>query len=98
MDSRTIVTQAMLEGSPSFPEAVKPGSYVEEKIVDYFLGCVPPATHRGNLIQCGEPYSSEWDDGSQKYRPTYFTFVPGGPEKSWKYCGTCFLGSRENRG
>ncbi|MCL2853337.1 MAG: hypothetical protein FWE20_09975 [Defluviitaleaceae bacterium] len=91
-----IITEAMLENVSSFTDAVKPGDYVDEKIVDNFLGCVPPATHRANLIQCGEPYSSDWDEEKQQYMATYFTFSFDG--SLWKYCGTCFLGKTGHRG
>ena len=89
------ITAAMLENSSSFTDAVKPGDYVEEAIVDNFLCCVPPATHLANLIQCGEPYSSDWDEEQQRYIATYFTFSFDG--SCWKYCGTCFLGKTEHR-
>ena len=91
-----IITERMLENTESFTGAVKPGSYVEESIVDNFLNVLPPATHRHNLIQCGEPYSSAWDKNEQKYRETYITFHHDG--SLWQYVGTCFLGELTHRG
>ena len=94
--SNKIITQEMLANTESFTEAVKPGSYVEDAIVDNFLNCVPPATHRHNLIQCGEPYSSAWDEDSQRYRATYITFSLSG--LIWQYAGTCFIGETTHKG
>lgn len=95
MSETKIITEVMLANSSSFTDIVKPGDYIEEKIVDDFLGCVPPATHRCNLIQCGEPYSSVWDDEKQKYRATWLTFALD--SSGWKYCGTCFIGETTHR-
>ena len=91
-----IFTQEMLENTESFTEAVEPGAYVEEAVVNNFLNCVPPATHRNNLIQCGEPYSSAWCEDKQKYRATYITFSLSG--LIWRYSGTCFMGETTHRG
>lgn len=95
MDGKKTITEKMLEGSDSFTAVVKPGDIVEEKIVYNFLGCVPPATHRSNLVQCGEPYSSAWDERKQEYRATFITFSLIGSE--WQYSGTCFLGETAHR-
>jgi len=96
MSNISIITEAMLANSSSFTNDVKPGDYVEEKIVDNFLNIVPPATHRGNLVQCGEPYSSAWDEEEQRYMATYITFSFDGSH--WRYCGICFLGRAEHCG
>ena len=89
-----VITTAMLENA-SFTDIAKPGDFVEDEIADSFLGCVPPATHLVNLIQCGEPYSSAWNEESQSYSTTYLTFSFVG--SMWKYNGTCFLGKTEHR-
>lgn len=82
-------------GVGGFDEYYKPGDEVDEETADYLLNVVPPATHRGNLIQCGEPYSHEADENSGKYRPTYATVSAVGGK--WIYCGVCFRGETLNR-
>lgn len=89
-----IITTSMLENK-SFTDVARPEDFVEEAIVDYFLGCVPPATHRANLIQCGEPYSSNWNEKTQRHEATYISF--SFDDSVWKYSGTCFLGQTEHR-
>jgi len=96
MPSIPVITKVMLEGTSSFTDVAKPGDYVEEAIVDDFLCCVPPVTHQTNLMQCGEPYSSVWNEEKQRSMITYLTFSRDG--SLWKYCGTCYLGETEHRG
>ena len=81
-------------GVGSFGEYCKPGDEVDDAMVDYFLNVVPPATFKSNLIQAGEPYSSEPDENG-KYRSTWTTFAV--VDGVWRYCGECFAGQTQNR-
>lgn len=84
------VTMKNWEAAESFDRCAKPGDTVEEAIVDEFLNCVPPATYRADLVQCGEPASHREDPRNGKWRPTFATFSKQG--KVWHYCGNCFAG------
>jgi hypothetical protein len=96
MAEAIIITLDSLRDKRSFTSIAKPGDSVGNDIVDYFLGCVPPATHRRDMIQCGEPHSSDWDDEADGYKATYITFTFDG--SVWLYAGICFLGKDEHRG
>ncbi len=60
------------------------GDAVDQEMADYFLCVLPPACHRSDLIQIGEPYSHV------QGRATYSTIrkVDG----TWMYCGHCWHG------
>jgi len=88
-----LVTYEDWEAAGSFSDCAKPGDLVEERIVDEFLNCVPPASHRAGYIQCGEPYSSEYDTERDRWRSTFATFAKTG--EHWRYCGNCFIGATE---
>jgi hypothetical protein len=83
------VSYADWEEAGDFEKTARPGDYVEEKIVDEFLGCVPPVTNKTGFVQCGEPYSHELDSQG-RFHPTFSTFVQSGDR--WIYCGHCFVG------
>ena len=65
------------------------GDFVEEKIVDWFLNCVPPRTFTSGMIQCGEPASSCVEG------MTYSTFVKV-DEDVWEYKGDCLAGTTKH--
>lgn len=82
-------------GVPTFDDYAEFGDEVDEEIVEHFANCVPPRTYRNDLVQCGEPYSHEYDtDG--KCRATYSTFVKKSDGK-WYFVGECFANGIENR-
>ena len=93
----------MYEGKPVynddwwFGDIGEVGDLVEWEIVDWMGNCVPPASYGNNFIQCGEPYSSRFDDNTGKYRSTYSTFKRIA-EDVWMYCGNCFRGEDVERG
>lgn len=60
------------------------GDEVDEMMVEYFRDVLPPATHRSNLIQIGEPYSSVDD------RETFSTIRQ--ENGRWYYAGHCHRG------
>jgi hypothetical protein len=80
-------------GFGGFDEYYKPGDEIDEATADYLLNVVPPATHRSDLIQCGEPYSHDIDEKGN-YRATYATLSASGGK--WIYCGVCFRGETAN--
>ena len=84
-------------------DAVKVGDYVTQEVVDDAMYCLPPACMRSTCSQMGEPYSSKYDERSDKWRNTYATFCrvqtdPLWENNIWRYCGNCFCGETEERG
>lgn len=83
-------------------DIVKPGDYVNRKVVDNIADCLPPLIMRADYMQMGEPYSFKTDEKTGHHRSTYGTFkiVHGGKydEQVWEYCGHCFLGESVERG
>lgn len=86
-----LVTYADWEAAGSFTEIAKPGDAVEERVVDEFLNCLPPMRQECGFIQCGEPYSHEYDPETGHWRATFATFQKRG-RRPWYYCGNCFAG------
>lgn len=78
------------EAAGSFEKAARPGDAVEERIVDEFLNCLPPVRQERGFIQCGEPYSHEYDPETGHWKATFATFQKQGD--TWHYCGNCFAG------
>ena len=85
-----LVTYADWEAAGSFEKAAQPGDSVEERIVDEFLNCLPPVRQERGFVQCGEPYSHEYDPEAGHWRATFATFQKRG--EAWYYCGNCFAG------
>ena len=84
------ITMKMWSEAGSFDKAASPGDTVDEEIVMQFLNCVPPATQKPGLIQCGEPFYHLYDPDKGAYRATYATFAMAADK--WVYCGNCFKG------
>ncbi|HBT65620.1 MAG TPA: hypothetical protein DEB10_13270 [Ruminococcaceae bacterium] len=78
-----------------FDDYVLPGDIVDEKIVDYFLNTLPPASLSAGYFQFGEPHSHIQDD-TGKFRPCFKTFQKADP-LNWRYQGMCFLNETDNR-
>lgn len=83
-------------GLPTFKDYCKPGDKVDEEMVDYFVNSVPPVTLRSDCTQSGEPFSSEADPETGKYRQTYGTFVRL-TSSLWRFEGYCFIGQTTNK-
>jgi hypothetical protein len=81
-------------GISNFGDYCKPDEEVDRPLVDYFLGSVPPASHRSDYIQNGDPYSSAHDENNV-LQPTYFTFSSA--SGVWRFCGACLLGQTESK-
>lgn len=68
-------------------EYLQIGDMVDDEMMDYFLGVLPPATFRSNLIQIGEPYDHV------RGRATFSTiYKPLEVCKYWLYAGHCYRG------
>jgi hypothetical protein len=66
------------------------GDEVDEELVDYILCVMPPATHRSDLIQMGEPHS--FVAGRETFTTVHC--VNG----TWRYAGHCHRGSNVEPG
>jgi len=62
------------------------GDAVSADMVDYFLGVLPPACYRANLVQIGEPNSHV------NGRATFATVCKPLGTCYWKYAGNCHRG------
>lgn len=76
-------------------DALRPGDYVEDEIVDSFMNALPPACMSASCSQLGEPYSTRIIDGVAKN--TYLTFKRI-DKNTWEFCGDCFRGESVQRG
>lgn len=79
-----------------FSDALEPGDYVAEDVVDSLMNAMPPACMRGDCSQLGEPYSFRIDEDGNT-RNTYWTFKRIA-ECVWEFCGDCFRGENVQRG
>ncbi len=77
------------ESALNFSDYCKPGDAVDEDIIDYFIGLLPPRTLTMTFVQVGEPYSYK-KDKNKHYRNTYSTFIKR--KNQWYFCGNCFAG------
>lgn len=77
-------------------DALQIGDLVDDKVVDNFMNCLPPACMRSDCAQLGEAYSIRIDENG-KARSTYLTFRQIN-KATWEYCGDCFIRENEQRG
>ncbi|MCD7811287.1 MAG: hypothetical protein LUG91_05475 [Ruminococcus sp.] len=82
-------------GIGQFEEYFRVGDEVTEELVDYFMNLLPPTFMNYGMLQVGEPYSSELDPDTNKWKYTYTTFAKS--EGKWKYVGECFYKQNINR-
>lgn len=75
--------KAWNESKLDFGRFAQAGDQVDQDIVDYFLGVVPPKTMQPGLIQCGEPYSFN----DKQRTPTYTTFKFNPNKEVWYFLG-----------
>jgi hypothetical protein len=71
---------------------MKVGDIMAEVQVEDWVNALPPATHKADLVQLGEPYSHREDENGQ-WRATYPTAAKIAGQ--WLYMGNCFRGSIE---
>lgn len=90
-ESKLKTIKGWMEHGGSWGEYCKPGELVGEDVYWHFLDVLPPRNIGGGYLQMGEPHDCRMDPYTEKFRPTYMTFVQ--VEKGvWKYCGNCFTG------
>ena len=90
-ESKLKTIKGWMEHGGSWDEYCKPGELVGEDVYWHFLDVLPPRNIGGGYLQMGEPHDCRTDPYTEKFRPTYMTFVQ--VEKGvWKYCGNCFAG------
>lgn len=70
------------------PEEIKPGDGVTEELYWEWLEVLPPATHRSDLMQMGEPM----DHGAEGGRPRFLTLQKH--DGQWTYTGIRGRGER----
>ena len=73
------------------------GDLVEEKVVDYYINVLPPASMSSNCTQVGSPALHLEDVRDGKVKPVYATFERV-DSNSWRYCGNCFYKETMPRG
>lgn len=71
-----------------------PGDEVDEALVGYFFGAVPPENKSPRYMQCGDSVCNATDTSGDA-KPVYRTFAQ--IKGIWTYLGLCFSGGRENR-
>ena len=75
-------TKKQWDGSgKNLTEFLEFGDKVDEEMMDYFLGVLPPQTWTANCIQLGESYST---DGQGNF--TYMTIEKLDGEWTWTGC------------
>lgn len=81
-------------GIPNFGDYVLPGDYVDDKMVNYFLDILPPASTSAGYLQAGEALAYVPDEKGT-FRSCFTTFVMEYHNK-WRYCGACHLNQIKN--
>lgn len=71
---------------------LEPGDEVDDDMVDYFLGVLPPACWTHHTIQIGEP-----KDHDREGRPRYITIRRQFSHSPWYYAGIETLHKEKHR-
>lgn len=72
------------------------GDVVDEETVQHFRDCVSPIAYDAMYLQCGEPYTHEFNPKTRKREPAFITFAR--ELGSWVYKGICFYKEYEDVG
>lgn len=72
------------------------GDVVDEETVQHFRDCVSPIAYDAMYLQCGEPYTHEFNPKTRKWEPAFITFAR--ELGSWVYKGICFYKEYEDVG
>ena len=72
-------------------DALDIGDLVSADVAHDIENAVPPIMYGGEIIQCGEPHSTELDKKVGKYRSTYLTLRRVN-EDVYQFMGFCFGG------
>lgn len=80
----------------SFSSWARVGDIVDEHIVEEFRDCISPIAYDAMYLQCGEPYTHEFNPKTRKWEPAFITFAR--ELGSWVYKGICFYREYEDVG
>lgn len=72
------------------------GDVVDEETVQHFRDCVSPIAYDAMYLQCGEPYTHEFNPKTRKWEPAFITFAK--EVGLWVYKGICFYKEYEDVG
>lgn len=84
------------ETHQSFSSWARVGDIVDEQIVEEFRDCISPIAYDAMYLQCGEPYTHEFNPKTRKWEPAFITFAR--ELGSWVYKGICFYREYEDVG
>lgn len=71
---------------------LNPGDEIDQEMVNYFCGTLPPQTMTSTVIQIGEPHD-HFRDRHRHLRPIFATIQRTGNQ--WFYKGLCFSGQTQ---
>lgn len=80
------------EWEGSLADYLQVGDEVDERMVDYFIGVLPPACMNSECVQMGEPYTHGMDNAGI-LRAKYLTLKR--ENGKWYYAGPCFKGQMD---
>lgn len=84
------------ETHQSFSSWARVGDIVDEHIVEEFRDCISPIAYDAMYLQCGEPYTHEFNPKTRKWEPAFITFAKD--VGVWVYKGICFYKEYEDVG
>lgn len=85
---RYLTKKEYAETHQSFSSWARVGDIVDEHIVEEFRDCISPIAYDAMYLQCGEPYTHEFNPKTRKWEPAFITFAR--ELGSWVYKGICF--------
>lgn len=89
-DMRTYKEHKVFNKDWFYMQALEPGDFVENEVIEDLMNCLPPACMRSSCFQFGEPVSHI--NGKALYHT--FTCVD---KDTWQYKGRCFRGKSQYR-
>jgi hypothetical protein len=93
---RYLTKKEYAETHQSFSSWARVGDIVDEHIVEEFRDCISPIAYDAMYLQCGEPYTHEFNPKTRKWEPAFITFAR--ELGSWVYKGICFYREYEDVG
>lgn len=93
---RYLTKKEYAETHQSFSSWARVGDIVDEQIVEEFRDCISPIAYDAMYLQCGEPYTHEFNPKTRKWEPAFITFAR--ELGSWVYKGICFYREYEDVG
>lgn len=96
LKSRYLTKKAWDNSHKYFTSWANIGDVVDEETVQHFRDCVSPIAYDAMYLQCGEPYTHEFNPKTRKWEPAFITFAR--ELGSWVYKGICFYREYEDVG